>query len=71
MVKAFEKYTGIKIPFKFSPRRPGDVDYIYASTDLANEKLNWKSKYTLKDMIKTSWLWAKNLNSVFYEVTQN
>ncbi len=71
MVKAFEKYTGIKIPFKFVQRRPGDVDYIYASTDLANKKLGWKAKYELKDMIITSWKWAKNLNSVFYEFAHN
>ncbi len=71
IVKAFEKYVGIKIPYKFAPRRPGDVCCIYASTELANKILKWKAKYTLKDMIITSWNWAKNINKVFYEFTTN
>ena len=71
IVKAFEKYVGIKIPYKFAPRRPGDVCCIYASTELANKVLKWKAKYSLKDMIITSWNWAKNINKVFYEFTTN
>jgi len=71
MVTAFEKYTGVKIPYKFVERRPGDVDMIYASTSLAERKLKWKAKYQLKDMILTAWNWARNLNKVFYEVSSN
>ncbi len=71
MVKAFEKYTGIKIPYRFADRRPGDIAYIYASTELIEKKLNWKARYGLKEMITTSWQWAKNLNKIIYELEQN
>ena len=67
MVKAFEKYTGKKIPYRFVDRRQGDIGYIYASTELIEKKLKWKAKYGLKEMITTSWKWAKNLNKIIYE----
>ncbi len=71
MVNAFEKYVGIKIPYKFAPRRPGDVAAIYASTALANKVLKWHAKYSLRDMIVTSWNWAKNINKFYYEIATN
>ncbi len=68
MLHAFEKYTGIKIPYRFVDRRPGDIAYIYASTELIEKKLKWKAQYGLKEMILTSWNWAKKLNSIIYEL---
>ena len=52
MVNAFEKATGQKIPYELSDRRPGDVASAYASTDLAEKELGWKSKLGIEDMCK-------------------
>lgn len=55
MVKAFEKTTGKKVPYKIAPRRPGDIATCYADPKKAKEELGWKATKTLEDMCKDSW----------------
>ena len=52
VINAFEKASGRKIPYEFAPRRPGDVPSSYATCDLAERELGWKSKLSLFDMCK-------------------
>lgn len=61
MVKAFEQATGIAIPHRIVDRRPGDVEAVYADTRLANEKLGWKAKYSLVDMLRSAWNFEQSL----------
>ena len=63
MVKAFEKVTGKPIPYKFMPRRPGDIDECYADPLLAQEILGFKAEKTLEDMCRDAMNWqTKNPN---------
>ncbi|MCT7566359.1 UDP-glucose 4-epimerase GalE [Aliarcobacter butzleri] len=63
MVKAFEKASGGKIPYKLVARRAGDISTCYANPAKAKEILNWEAKLTLEDMCKSSWKWqSKNPN---------
>lgn len=63
MVKAFSNVTGVDIPFKFSPRRAGDIDTCYADTSKAEKILGWKARYGLKKMCEDTWRWqTKNPN---------
>lgn len=55
MVKAFEKATGKKVPYKIAPRRAGDIAACYARPDKAQKELGWTAKKTLEDMCKDSW----------------
>lgn len=55
MVKAFEKSTGKKVPYKIAPRRAGDIAACYARPDKAEKELGWTAKKTLEDMCKDSW----------------
>lgn len=55
MVKAFEKVSGRKVPYRFVDRRPGDVPVCYADPSKANRELNWVAKKTLHDMCKDAW----------------
>lgn len=55
MVKAFEKATGKKVPYKIAPRRAGDIATCYAEPIKAKEELNWKAEKTLEEMCKDSW----------------
>ena len=57
MIHAFERATGRTIPFKISPRRPGDVASYYANPSLAERLFNWKAKLTVDDMCRDSWRW--------------
>ena len=47
VVQKFEEYIGIKIPFKFTKRRKGDVAASYCNPKKALKELNWKAKYNL------------------------
>lgn len=55
MVKAFEKATGQKVPYKIAPRRAGDIATCYADPQKAREELGWEATKTLEDMCKDSW----------------
>lgn len=60
VVSAFEKVSGVKIPYKFTSRRPGDVAVCYADVSKAYRVLGWKSEKSLEDMCRDSWNWQKN-----------
>ena len=61
VVKCFESVTKIKLNYEITGRRFGDVEKLYASTDLANKKLGWKASKTLEEMISSSWKWEQLL----------
>ena len=60
MVKAFEKANGVAVPYKITPRRPGDLATCYADPAKSLESLSWKAEKNLEDMCRDSWNWQKN-----------
>ena len=63
MVKAFEKVSNKKVPYKIVQRRDGDIASCYAKPTKAKELLAWEAQHTLEDMCKDSWNWqSKNPN---------
>ena len=61
MVHAFERVTGVKIPYEIVDRRPGDLATVYSSPDKSAELLGWKAQYNLDDMCRDTWAWqSKN-----------
>ena len=61
LVNAFEKVNGLKLNYKFAPRRPGDVVAIWADTTLANEELGWKAERSVEDTLASAWAWEKRI----------
>ena len=61
LVNAFQKVNGVKLNYKFAPRRSGDVTAIWADPSLANEKLGWKAERSVEDTLKSAWDWEKHL----------
>jgi len=55
IIKEFEKVTGKKIPQKFIGRRAGDPAKLIATSKKAKQVLNWTPKYSLKDMVESTW----------------
>lgn len=61
MVEAARKATGVDIPSKIGPRRPGDPDILVANSDKARRVLGWAPKYdNVEDIIKTAWQWHQS-----------
>lgn len=63
VINAFEKVSGEKLNYKIVPRRPGDVEMVWADTRFANDELGWKAGMTLDDMMSSAWKWEKALVS--------
>ena len=61
LVNAFEKVNGLKLNYKFAPRRPGDVTAIWADPTLANTEMGWKATRTVEETLKAAWAWEKHL----------
>lgn len=59
IVKAYEKVTGLKVNYKITARRPGDIDACYADPTKAAEILGWKAENTLEDMCRDLANWQK------------
>lgn len=55
IVKAFEKVSGKKMPYKIIKRREGDVARLIASSTKAKAVLKWVPKFGLEDMVKSTW----------------
>jgi len=55
IINAFEVASHRKIPYRFVPRRPGDIPICYASTEKAVSHLGWKATRTLQDMCAGAW----------------
>ena len=60
VVKAFEKASGQKVPYKIVERRAGDIGSCYADATKAFKELGWKAEKNLEDMCADSWRWQKN-----------
>lgn len=60
VVKAFEKASGVKIPYKIEARRPGDIDKSYADASYAKKVLGWVAENGIEEMCEDTWRWQKN-----------
>jgi len=57
VVRAFEAASGRPVPYRFSPRRPGDVPKLCADPARAQRLLQWRAARTLDEMCVDSWRW--------------
>ena len=63
-IKAFEKVSQQKLNYEITSRRTGDVEKVYADTQLANNELGWKAERDLENMLLTAWNWQLNLKEL-------
>jgi UDP-glucose 4-epimerase len=62
-VRAFERATGRKLNYRIGPRRPGDVEAIYADNAKALARLGWQPEFDADEMMRTAWRWEQKLAS--------
>jgi len=60
MISAFERASGVKIPYEIVDRRAGDLPEYYANADLAKEVLGWQAKLGIDRMCTDTWFWQKS-----------
>ena len=61
LVKTFEKVNGVKLNWKYAPRRAGDVTAIWADPTVANNELGWKAERSVDETLASAWAWEKRL----------
>ena len=59
IIEAFEKATGVSVPYKLVERRAGDIAECWSNPAKAKDELGWVAGYGLEDMMRHSWKWQK------------
>ncbi len=59
VIAAFEKATGVKVPYEIVGRRAGDVVAAYADPTRARMELGWAARFSLDDMCRDGWNWQQ------------
>jgi len=60
VIAAAERVTGLKIPRKLGPRRPGDPAVLVASKEKLKKMLGWEASHsTLEEIIQSAWAWKQ------------
>ena len=57
LVRAFEKATGARVPYRIEARRPGDVAVSLADPSKAERELGWRATRGVLDMCADAWRW--------------
>ena len=63
LINSFEKTSGVKLNWKFGPRRSGDVEKIYAEVGKSADLLGWKTEYSIHDAVRDAWSWELKLRN--------
>jgi UDP-glucose 4-epimerase len=60
VIKAVERVSQRKVPFRISPRRPGDPAVLVASSERARQELGWQPRLTdLDEIVRTALRWRE------------
>lgn len=70
-IHTFEEVSGVKLNYEIGPRRPGDVEAIYANNNAAVEQLGWQIRFNLRDMMHTAWQWELKIKEAEDRVKNN
>src|SRR5262249_30957342 len=58
VIRTVEEVSGIKVPVREGPRRPGDPRERVAAAARARDLLGWRPRYTkIKRIVETAWTW--------------
>ncbi|MDR0582657.1 MAG: UDP-glucose 4-epimerase GalE [Prevotellaceae bacterium] len=57
LIDAFQKATGIKLPYKIVGRRAGDIEQVWANPEKAHTVLGWHAQESIEDTLRAAWKW--------------
>lgn len=61
LIESFERSTGVKVPYRIAPRRPGDIVKVWADPSRANNVLGWRTEISLDETMRSAWNWQLRL----------
>ncbi|MCY1275199.1 UDP-glucose 4-epimerase [compost metagenome] len=57
MIRAFERASGVPVPYRVAPRRAGDIAECWADASKAARELGWQARRGLDEMMLDTWRW--------------
>lgn len=63
VIRTFEAVSGQPLNYQTGPRRPGDVEQVWADVAKANKVLRWQTKHSLEDALRDSWRWQQKITA--------
>ncbi len=63
IIKTFEQETGVTVSYTIGPRRPGDIEQVYADVTKATSMLAWRAKRSLVESLRDAWHWQQKLQT--------
>lgn len=64
LIKKFIAVTNVNIPYVIGPRRPGDVEQVFADPAKVNKVLNWNSNFSIDQSLLHAWQWEKRFRKI-------
>lgn len=64
LIKKFIEVTEVNLNYSIGPRRPGDVEKVYADPKKIHQALGWQTKFDLGDSLLHAWQWEKKLRGI-------
>jgi UDP-glucose 4-epimerase len=61
LITKFMEVSGVSLNYEIGPRRPGDIEKVYANPSKAKRLLEWGTKLKLEDGLKDAWRWQQAL----------
>ncbi len=59
VINAFERATGVKLPYTIGPRRGGDVEQVWGDVTKSEKVLKWRAELDVDTMMASAWKWEK------------
>jgi UDP-glucose 4-epimerase len=58
VLETARRVSGVRVPVRFGPRRPGDLVEIYADSTKIGKRLGWRAEHSdLETIIRSDWAW--------------
>lgn len=61
VVNTFKRVNEVDLPYVEGPRRPGDVESVYADTTRCREVLGWTATLGPEEALRDAWRWQQRL----------
>ncbi|GAB3709937.1 UDP-glucose 4-epimerase GalE [Spirosoma flavus] len=63
VINTFEEATGVKVNYQIGPRRPGDVEKVYADVTKSKNVLGWTAQRSLAESLRDAWKWQQKVSN--------
>jgi UDP-glucose 4-epimerase len=63
LIDAFQRATGVSVPYVIGERRVGDIEQIWAEPTKANTVLGWRAEMPIEDTMRHAWAWQLHLQN--------